>query len=72
MARKNSNGHGSIRKRIIKGKTYYEARYTDPVTKKQKSISATTEGECSRKLLDTLAKINTGAYVTPHKTTLAA
>ena len=71
MARKNSNGHGSIRKKIVKGKVYYEGRYTDPVTKKQKSISATSEGECSRKLLEVLAKINTGAYVTPKKITLA-
>jgi len=43
MSRKNSNGLGTIRKRIVNGRAYYEARYTDPVTKKQRSISATTE-----------------------------
>lgn len=69
--RKNSNGHGSIRKRIINGRVYFEARYTDPVTHKQKSVSATTESECSQKLLQVLASITTGSFVTPQKLTVS-
>lgn len=72
MSRKNSNGLGTIRKRIVNGRAYYEARYTDPVTKKQRSISATTEAECARKLLDTLSRITTGGYVPPQHVTVAA
>ena len=58
MTRKNSNGLGSVRKKIVKGKTYYEGRYTDPVSHTQKSVSATTEAECTRKLREVLAKIS--------------
>jgi len=72
MARKNSNGHGSIRKKVVNGRVYFEARYWDPIVHKQKSISATTEAECSRKLLETLAKITTGVFVTPKNTTVSA
>lgn len=72
MTRKNSNGFGSIRKKIVKGNVYYEARYTDPVTGKQKSLGATSEGECSRKLREVLASITTGTYVEPQKLTVAA
>ena len=71
MTRKNSNGLGTIRKKVVNGRTYFEARYTDPITKRQKSISARTEAECSRKLLDTLARITMGNYVPPHKLTVA-
>lgn len=71
MARKNSNGFGTIRKKIVKGRTYYEARYTDPITHEQRSISATSEGECSKKLLDVLAKINIGTYTTPKPITVS-
>lgn len=70
MTKKNRNNLGSVRKKIVKGKTYYEARYTCPVSHKQKSVSATTEAECTRKLREVLAKITTGAYVEPRKTTL--
>ena len=70
MTRKAPNGLGSIRKKIVKGKVYFEGRYTDPVTHIQKSISATSEAECSRKLREVLAKITTGVYVAPQKTTL--
>lgn len=70
MSRKNANGLGSIRKKQIKGKTYFEARYTDPLTHRQKSISATTEAECTRKLKETLAKITLGDYSTPSKITV--
>jgi integrase len=71
MARKNSNGFGSIRKKKVKGKTYFEARYTDPITHEQRSIGATTETECRQKLLDVLAKINIGTYTTPKTLTLS-
>lgn len=71
MARKNSNGFGTIRKKIVKGRTYYEARYTDPITHEQRSIGATTEGECSKKLMDVLAKINIGTYTTPKPITVS-
>ena len=70
MARKAPNGFGSIRKKIIKGKTYYEARYTDPILHKQKSVSATTEAECRRKLREVQASITRGDYTTPQKITL--
>lgn len=71
MARKNSNGFGTIRKRIINGKPYYEARYTDPITHEQRSIGAKTDTECSRKLLDILAKINIGSYTAPKSLTVS-
>ena len=71
MARKNSNGFGSIRKKKVKGKIYYEARYTDPITHEQRSIGATTETECRQRLLNTLAKINIGTYTTPKSITLS-
>ncbi len=71
MARKAPNGFGSIRKKTVNGKTYFEARYTDPLLHKQKSISATTEAECRRKLREIQARITTGNYVTPKKLTVA-
>lgn len=71
MARKNSNGFGSIRKKKVKGKIYYEGRYTDPITHEQRSIGATTETECRQKLLDILAKINIGTYTAPKSLTLS-
>lgn len=70
--RKASNGHGSIRKVIKNGRPYFEARYTDPITHQQKSVNATTEAECSRKLLEQLARITTGSYVTPSRVTLGS
>lgn len=72
MVRKNSNGLGSIRKKVIKGKTYFEGRYTDPLDHRQKSVSATTEAECTRKLREVLSRITTGDYTTPNKITVEA
>ena len=72
MTRKASNGLGSIRKKIVKGKVYYEGRFTDPLDHKQKSVSATTEAECVRKLRETLSKITQGSYTTPNKITVEA
>lgn len=72
MTRKNSNGLGSIRKKVVNGKTYFEARYTDPITKQQKTLGAKTEAEAAQRLLDTLARITTGGYVPPQKLTVAA
>ena len=71
MARKkNSSGFGSIRSKTVKGRTYYEWRYTDPITHIQKSISATREDECIRKMREIQTKITTGAYVVPQRTTV--
>lgn len=70
MARKNPNGMGTIRKKTVKGRTYYEARYTDPITHEQRSIGATSEEECSKKLLAVLAKITIGTYSTPKPITV--
>lgn len=65
--KKTPNGFGSIRKKQVNGKTYYEGRYTDPILHKQKSVSAPTQKECREKMLEILSKINTGLYVTPQK-----
>ena len=70
--KKNPNGSGSIRKKLINGKTYFEARYTDPLTHKQRSVSATTMTECQRKLREIQAGITRGDYVAPQKLTVAA
>ena len=71
MTHKNSNGLGSKpRKKIVNGHVYWVARYTDPITKKQKDLSAKTEAEARQKLLEALARITTGAYVAPHKLTV--
>ncbi len=71
MTHKNSNGLGSRpRKKIVKGHVYWVARYTDPITKKQKDLSAKTEAEARQKLLEALARITTGAYVSPHNLTV--
>lgn len=71
MPRKAPNGFGSIRKKVVSGRTYYEGRYTDPLLHRQRSVSATTEAECRRKLKEIQAKITTGGYVTPRKKRLA-
>lgn len=71
MARKkNTNGMGSLRKKTVKGKTYFEGRYWDPILHKQKSVSATTEAECKRKLQHALAAITMGTFVTPERITV--
>ena len=49
MATKRTNGEGSIRKKIIKGNTYWEGRYTDEKGI-QRSISAKTQSEVRDKL----------------------
>lgn len=61
------SGFGSIRKKVVNGKTYYEGRYTDPILHKQKSVSAPTQKECREKLMKVLSQIEQGAYVTPNK-----
>lgn len=71
MSHKNSNGLGSKpRKKIVKGNVYWVARYTDPITKKQRDLCAKTEAEAKRKLLEALSSITTGAYVEPRKLTV--
>lgn len=64
---KAANGFGTIRKKVVNGKTYFEGRYTDPILHKQKSVSAPTQKECREKLMKVLAQIENGAYVTPNK-----
>lgn len=71
MSRKAPNGFGSIRKKTINGRTYFEGRYTDPILHKQKTVSATTEKACREKLQKRLAEINMGMYVTPQRMTVA-
>lgn len=53
---KRANGEGSIRKRIIKGKTYWEGRYTDE-NGKQRSISGKTQTEVRDKIREKIAEI---------------
>lgn len=72
MTRKAPNGFGSIRKVEKKGHTYFEARYTDPLTHKQKSVSGKTEKAVREKLQAILAQITTGQYVSPQKQTVGA
>lgn len=71
MPRKNSNGFGSIRKKLVKGKTYYEARYTDPITHEQRSIGAKSEAECRKKLLNIISSVNMGSYTSPKPITVS-
>ena len=68
--KKNSNGTGSIRSRVINGRRYWEGRYTDPAAKKQISVSATSEKECVQKLKQALAAITMGTFATPDKITV--
>ena len=49
MATKRINGEGSIRKKTVKGKTYWEGRYTDEKGV-QRSVSAKTQSEVRDKL----------------------
>lgn len=70
MAKKNRNGLGGVSKKVVKGNVYWVARYTDPITKKQRDLSAKTEAEAKQKLLEALSRITTGVYVTPRKLTL--
>lgn len=72
MARKKvPNGMGSLRKKTVKGKAYFEGRYWDPILNKQKSVSATSEAECKRKLQQALAAITMGTFITPERITVA-
>lgn len=70
MARKNRNGLGGVSKKVVRGNVYWVARYTDPITKKQRDLSAKTEAEAKRKLLEALSRITTGVYVEPRKLSL--
>lgn len=49
MATKRANGEGSIRKKNVKGKIYWEGRYTDEQGK-QRSVSGKTQSEVRDKL----------------------
>lgn len=77
--RRNPNGAGSIRQRVIKrnGKeyVYWEARYTtgyDSGTGKQiqKAISGKSKKEVAEKLRQVTREVDTGEYIDPCKMTL--
>lgn len=71
MARgRNANGMGGIRKVVKNGRTYYEGYYTDPITHKQRTVSARTEKECREKLQKRLADITNGVYAPPQRMTV--
>lgn len=53
MATKRSNGEGNIRKKTVKGKTYWEGRYTG-ADGKQHSVSGKTQSEVRTKLQEKL------------------
>ena len=71
-----ANGSGSIRKTSKKsnGKeyTFWQARYTDPSTGQQHSITGATQKEVNQKRVETLNDINQGCYIAPSKQTLGA
>lgn len=53
------------------GKTYYRARYTDPLSGKQREVCAKTAEETYKRKLDILAEISKGSYVPPNKLKMA-
>lgn len=69
-----ANGSGSIRKitnnRNGKTYTYWQARYTDPSTGQQHSITGATQKEVNQRLIELLNDINQGSYIAPSKQTL--
>lgn len=73
MAKKAPNGSGSIRLRKD-GKTW-EARYSvrDPITGQsvQKSVYASTQEECARKLRKATVELDEGTYQEPSKLTIS-
>ena len=64
---RNASGSGSIRKTSYNrnGKEYvfWQARYTDPSTGQQHSITGATQKEVNQKLIETLNDINQGCYI---------
>lgn len=73
--RRSANGTGSIRKTtaIRNGRkyTFWQARYTDPATGQQHSISGQTQKDVREKMIEALNDINQGCYVAPSKQTLS-
>lgn len=69
-----ANGTGSIRKitgsRNGKSYVYWQARYSDPATGVQHSITGPTQKVVKDKLIEALNDINQGCYVAPSKQTL--
>ena len=69
-----ANGTGSIRKitasRNGKSYVYWQARYSDPATGIQHSITGPTQKAVKDKLIEALSDINQGCYVAPSKQTL--
>ena len=62
--RRKANGMGSIRQKTVKGKVYWEGRYsvTDPLTGKikQRSVSGTDKTEVEKSCVRYLSKLTRG------------
>lgn len=71
MKKKTPNGLGSIRKKVVNGKTYFEGRFTDPATGRRCSTSGKTESECRAKLQQAITAAASGRLVEPNKITVA-
>lgn len=71
---RSSNGTGSIRRitHNTSGKTYsyWQARYTDPATGLQHSITGQTQKDVRERMIESLNDINQGCYIAPSKLTL--
>lgn len=77
MARKatrSAQGQGTIRKKTVNGKTYWEGRITVgrdlQGRQKQKSFSGKTQQEVLQKMAQAQAEVNEGNYLEPSKITL--
>ena len=68
---KRANGEGTIRKRTTKkGSVYWEGRYYDPTTKKQRSIYGNTKEEVRKQLTQTTIEKDNGNFVGHNDITL--
>lgn len=73
---KAASGAGSLRKKTVDGKTYWEGRAVvgyDPATGKplRKSVSAKTQKEARTKLAELTAAVDNGTYLPQQKITVA-
>jgi len=72
MSKKVPNGVGSYRKLVKNGKTYWQYRFTDPTTHKQRSVNATTEAGVRLKAREIQSQLHNGQYIAPQKQTVGA
>lgn len=65
---------GALRQKTVKGKTYWEGRYSvkDPLTGKniQRSVYGKTQAEANKNLSKVLLELEEGTYIAPTKQTL--